>query len=306
MRYHTALLSCVLMVACADNVTPPDSSYESVNPAEPLANELVNPDERLGTVNSHVYGSFSVAAGGGVIMSGPANFPGKPKAGPGTCDQGLWINAQGKRTSGSVTKPHPHCFSPVATIEVVLEPISACYSGAQDALPVEELPADLAEPAEPSKELAEPSSCAKVAAVKGATLTVLTIRNQALAEDGTTLWDPATVHAVDFRETAPDNTTGKGVIVGYGIDAATLGTTNHRVGTLRIDLSQYASQTTALIHLNDAAGCDIDEQIESPCLNRVITATYNPLPVGGLGPTDASVEGFLWVMPASSPYNYTE
>jgi hypothetical protein len=40
----------------------------------------------------------------------------------------------------------------------------------------------------------------------------------------------------------------------------------------------------------------------------VITAVYNPLPadLGGIGPLDTAVEGFLWVTPASSPYNYTD
>ena len=309
MRY-AALLTCVLVLACTDQITPPDPSFE-----------LVNPTERIQGINAHVYGSFAVAAGGGVILSGTANFPGHPPAGPGTCDNGLWINAQGKRTSGSATKPHPHCFSKTAAIEVVLEPISACYSGAQDAVvdpaqppaeeptgaepaaePAGEAPAEPADPAAPKPG----SGCKGVKAVKGGTVTQLAIRYPGGTKPA--LWDEASVTSTDYKDntSVPDETSGTGIITAYAIDAATLGTTNKRVGTLKFDLSQYSNKI-AYLHLNDAAGCAIDETIESPCLNLPIKATYNPLPApDGLGPTDFSVEGFLWVTPANSPYNYTD
>jgi hypothetical protein len=295
------------MLACS----PDNSTFPTTKPSSELAFELVNTGERLGSVNAHVYGSFAVDAGGGVIMSGPANFPGHPPKGPGTCDKGLWINAQGKRTSGTSTKPHPHCFSAAATIEVVLEPISACYSGKQDTgeePPAEEQPpktgAEAPAPEEPPK---PGSGCPAVKATKGATTTQLLLRNLAFDENKRPLWEEASVTATDFDDDAtPDFTVGQGTITAYAIDASTLGTTNHRVGTLRIDLSQYKSNDSAYIHLINTGGCDIDEHIESPCLNKVITARYNPLPVGGLGPVDADVEGFLWVTPANSPYNYTD
>jgi hypothetical protein len=300
MRY-AALLTCVLVLACTDQITTPDPSFE-----------LVNPAERIQGINAHVYGSFAVAAGGGIILSGPANFPGHPPAGPGTCDNGLWINAQGKRTSGSATKPHPHCFSKTAAIEVVLEPISACYSGAQGEVgePAQPPAAEPAaeEPAEPAEPPTKPGSgCRGVLAVKGATNTELAFRYRKV-ENKVVLWEDAVVTSLDWNDNTfqPDNTVGTGKITAYAIDAATLGTTNKRVGTLTIDLAQYNNKI-AYLHLNDAAGCNIDETIESPCLNLPIMAKYNPLPApDGLGPTDFSVEGFLWVTPANSPYNYTD
>jgi len=310
MRALPALAALVaITVACSDSVTPPsDPSFE-----------LVNPAERLTTVNSHVYGSFAVAAGGGVILSGPANFPGHPPAGPGTCKNGLWINAQGKPTSGTATKPHPHCFSPSAAIEVVLEPISACYSGAQDevvepAQPPAEEPTGAEPAAEPAGEAtpAEPpkgtKTCPAIKAVKGATVTQLLVRQAGSDPTTGTPWTEASVTSTDFSDPAtPDVTEAAGIITGYAIDASTLGTTNKRVGTLRIELGVYKSLSLAYIHLNNAAGCRIDETIESPCLNLSIKATYNPLPApNGIGPVDTNVEGFLWVTPANSPYNYTD
>jgi hypothetical protein len=111
--------------------------------------ELVDAGQRISAdkVNAHVYGSFSdlsftykVGTPGGIgpIESGRAlGFPGNPKN-AGTCDMGLWINPQGKRTSGSMTKPHPHCVGAVEgseteeTMVVVLEPISATFTTSED------------------------------------------------------------------------------------------------------------------------------------------------------------------------------
>ena len=295
------VLAGILLFACTDS------------PVAPLgpSHELVDPTVRATSYNAHVYGSFAVAAGGGVITSGPANFPGHPPAGPGTCVDGKWYNAQSKGTSGTLTRPHPHCFSPSATIEVVLEPITACYTGTQDAAAEEpaEPGGETEAPAEPAAEAPkedpkEPATkgCTKKATVKGATVTYLLLT-------GITALDEASVEGTDFKdEFTPDLTQGLGTITAYAIDAATLGTTNQRVGTLRLDLTQYNSATESYVHLNDTPGCDIDEHIESPCLDKVVTAVYNPLPAeqGGIGPTDKAVEGFLWVTPASSPYNYTD
>jgi hypothetical protein len=297
MRSPTIAALAALALACSDAPTTPRPGFE-----------LVDPGLRVTTVNAHVYGSFSVAAGGGVIRSGPANFPGRPKGGPGTCQDGLWINAQGKPTSGSLAKPHPHCFSPSAAIEVVLEPISACYGGVQDkveepAPPAEgeEAPAEPAPAAEPPKPGAG-VTCKQKATKKGATVAILILTNEA---DGN-----GTVEGTsyDAPELGTSNTQGFGTIVGYAIEASTLGTTNKRVGTLTIDLGQYTNEAENYLHFNGQPGCNVDETIESPCFNKVITARYNPLPAaqGGIGPVDFATEGFLWVMPADSPYNYTE
>jgi hypothetical protein len=98
-----------------------------------------------------------------------------------------------------------------------------------------------------------------------------------------------------------------GIVTGYAIDATTLGTTNHRVGTLTLDLAQYNKLGFDVFAggADQDGNCVLDATITSPCLNKVITAKYNPLPEpDGLGPTDFSVEGFLWLEPADSPYNY--
>lgn len=296
MRPPIVAALAALALACSDAPTTPRPAFE-----------LVDPGLRIAQVNSHVYGSFSVAAGGGVIRSGPANFPGHPNAGPGTCQDGLWINAQGKPTSGSLTKPHPHCFSPSAAIEVVLEPISACYGGVQDKEEEPPAPAEgEAAPAEPTAVEKEPPvgtiTCAVKMAEKGVKIGVLILTNQTVAKgsiEGRTY---------DLPEFGTNNTTGLGLIVGYAIEASTLGTTNKRVGTLTFDLAQYTNASENYLHFNDEPGCNMDETIESPCFNKVITARYNPLPAeqGGIGPVDFATEGFLWVTPASSPYNYTE
>jgi hypothetical protein len=243
--------------------------------------ELTDPGIRIdaGAVNGHVYGSFRVGAGSGsatVITSGPANFPGHPPAGPGSCVNGLWYNPQGKPTSGSQSRPHPHCIQPAAAIELVLEPISVCLTSFT------------------------PVKCG-VKAAKGGVAAGLLFTN-ALAGD-------QEADLIGFASSDPtvqsDRTDPTGVLTAYAIDAATLGTTNHRVGTLTIDLAQYASTEVNYLDLDTSDGCAMDATIVAPCLNRVIRAVYNPLPApDGLGPTDLAVEGFLWISPASAPYNY--
>jgi hypothetical protein len=135
------LAAIVALGACNDATTllsPNGVNFELVD-----ATQRVNDTD----VNAHVYGSFSnlsftykvgTPGGAGPIESGVAlGFPGNPKN-AGTCDMGLWINPQGKRTSGTMAKPHPHC---VGTTEgsqseenmvVVLEPISAKFTTDED------------------------------------------------------------------------------------------------------------------------------------------------------------------------------
>lgn len=99
--------------------------------------ELYDATKRVAVndINARVYGTFAIEFGseGGyeVILSGEANFPGKPKGGPGWCDNGLWINSQGKRTAGSLDHPHPHCVRTgdgTEAVTVVLEPISVRHN----------------------------------------------------------------------------------------------------------------------------------------------------------------------------------
>jgi hypothetical protein len=99
----TSLIAVVLFTASctersADRVTDP-------------AFELVDPRQRLdpSMINAHTYGSFVLPfeAGAMTIRSGPANFPGNPSGGPGTCEDGLWINSRGTPTAGTSTRPHP-------------------------------------------------------------------------------------------------------------------------------------------------------------------------------------------------------
>jgi hypothetical protein len=233
--------------------------------------ELVNEDERIAAadVNAHVYGSFALQftetvgapASWGVIRSGPANFPGNPKN-AGTCDNGLWINAQGKRTSGSMDRPHPHCVGEIegdeqqVTVHVVLEPISAQYRTFGSA----------------GKELR-------------------------LGKEGSD-WLSASLTG------GGDHSRGEGIVVAYAIDASTLGTTNRRVGTLTFNLDQYHKNNIDYFETD----CTVGEDETAPrCLDLLITATYAPLAVGGVGQATeegGSVTGFLYWSPATAPFNY--
>jgi hypothetical protein len=248
--------------------------------------EVTNPTHRVnvGLVNAHAYGSFRVGVGAGgstVITSGPANFPGHPPAGPGSCVDGRWYNPQGKPTSGTLTRPHPHCLKAAPSIEVVLEPISVCFSSSLAA-----------------------ASCKKKA-VKGYSVgfAVFGLSDDESTDAVVEGWQP-----LDPSNTAtPPLTIGSGTVTAYAIDASTLGTTNRRVGTLTLDLTAFDSDAENLLDADGSDGCSIDATIIAPCFNRVITARYNPLPApDGIGPTDYAVEGFLWFTPAGAPYNYAD
>jgi hypothetical protein len=120
------LMGALALGACSDAAGPSAPRFE-----------LVDTEIRVASadVNAHVYGSFSIQITGqpGVIGFGDAaNFPGNPKN-AGTCgladgtDTGVWYNPQNRRTSGSESRPHPHCVSTEggASMLIVLEPISA-------------------------------------------------------------------------------------------------------------------------------------------------------------------------------------
>jgi hypothetical protein len=274
MRYQrVVLLSVTALAGC--------SSSDSVLPNSPSL-ELVNIRERHGAdnfyrdINAHIYGSFRVGASGSkstVIASGPANFPGSPPGGAGTCSNGTWYNAQGKATSGSLTKPHPHCIKPEAAIEIVLEPITACYS---------DFPNGGASCPDPG------GSSARL--VFGRSSEGAAYRLDGI--DASTEW---------YGAETP--------IVAYAIDATTLGTTNHRVGTLSIDFTQYqVFGVNYFANMSGGGSCIVGtHNVAYPCLNKVISTTYQPLPSpDGLGPSDATVEGFLWFQPASTAFNYSD
>lgn len=253
------------LLGCGDvTSTPPRPDFE-----------LTDPTQRwdANTVNSHVYGSFRIDLPGGatVITSGPANFPGHSPKGPGTCENGAWRSPQGKLHAGSMTKPHPHCISPQSAIEIVLEPVSSCFTDF------------------------ETFSCIVTHPAGGHTA-LLSISD---AGDGTG------VSGTTTGDARPGNSTsGFGVVTAYAIDAATLGTTNRRVGTLTFDLAQYNS---SLINYFAPAGpdaCVLDASIVAPCLNLIIQADYVPLPAPAGAGTAQTVPGFLWLSPATAPYNY--
>jgi hypothetical protein len=286
----------VRVLACSGDAptAPPDLRTTDGG----VDHELAPPDTRIEPeyVNAHVYGSFRVGTSGGaggVITSGPANFPGHPPAGPGSCEDGRWINANGRPTAGSLMKPHPHCIAASSSVEVVLEPISACYT-------IDGVPA-----------CREPT-----ALIKGLRINELVLgrffvedvkpvyRNVGLRgatqAGGIVVIGEPTAQTTMITKDMPTR------IVGYAIDAATLGTTNRRVGTIAIDLLDFASTTENL--LDFAAGeCLLDAALDAPCINRVITAVYQPLPApDGVGAPDTAVEGFLWMTAATAPYNYSQ
>ena len=175
--------------------------------------ELVDESIRIDAddVNAHVYGSFALnftetvgtPGGWGVITTGPANFPGNPKN-AGTCDNGLWINAQGKRTAGSLNKPHPHCVGQTVGTEeevpivVVLEPISARFFTSEDRTSGQTWQREL---------------------WLGTDLGAKVIGNGAKTE-------------------------ASGTVIAYAIDAATLNGINRRVGMLEFDMVEFNSNDT--------------------------------------------------------------
>lgn len=166
--------------------------------------ELVDPRQRIdpSLINAHTYGSFvlSFEAGPVTIRSGPANFPGNPPGGPGTCEDGLWINARGKPTAGSFDHPHPHCITSGSAMVVVLEPISSHAWN----------------PREGCKE--------------GSLCHFIYFSDPRL--------DLGVEFTPGIKGTGAQ-TVGDGVIVGYAIDARSLNGANVRVGTLTVDLNQY-------------------------------------------------------------------
>jgi hypothetical protein len=198
IKFVPLVVFAAVVAGCADSTSP-------VAPGAALP-ELVDGTKRVNAdqVNARVFGTFAIQVGTAsleVITSGPANFPGTPKDGPGTCVDGRWFNSQGKGTSGSLTKPHPHCLRSSVPVTIVLEPISARYSDPGNGQ--EQYSMDLAQG----------------------------------GGDGSAAYIYET-HPVS-GDVQKDQTVGKGVVQAYAIDASTLGTTNRRVGILTIDMTQF-------------------------------------------------------------------
>ena len=197
LRYQRRSLIAVVLLSAA-------CTESSTDRLSAPAFELVDPRQRIdpSLINAHTYGSFVLSIEGGpvTIRSGPANFPGNPPGGPGTCDDGLWINSRGKPTAGSLTHPHPHCISSTKAAVVVLEPISS----------------NAWNPRQVCKE--------------GSLCHFLYFTDPRL---------DLGVEFTPGIKGESGQTNGDGVIVGYAIDASTLNGANVRVGTLTIDLNQY-------------------------------------------------------------------
>ncbi len=131
MRRLIQLVLCVTPALSACGIDLSDSTTPlATAPSFQLYDARQVMDARR--VNVSVRGTFQVLAGTPPRVLGtggraePANFPGHPPAGPGTCIDGRWFNARGQGTSGSIENPHPHCFDPGTDgITIVLEPISS-------------------------------------------------------------------------------------------------------------------------------------------------------------------------------------
>lgn len=257
-----AALVAVGLVACSESPT------ESYVPQF----ELVEPTIRIAAedVNAHVYGSFSLsfdvsAPGGiGVILTGPANFPGNPKN-AGTCDNGLWINSQGKRTSGNLDKPHPHCVGETeggtSSIKVVLEPISVHNGGTAGA-------------ANEWLQFAVANNDGRVH-----------VTGSGESNWGTQAQGVLTAYAIDAATINSASPT--------------------RVGILTIDLDQYKSTGGSSVNYFTTGCTIDGAPGSPRCLNKVIGADYEPLAApDGVGSTTANVQGFLYWAAATSPFNY--
>jgi hypothetical protein len=215
-----------------------------------------------GTGGAEIVGT---PGGWGAILDGPGNFPGHPNN-AGWCYDGAWENPRGKLTSGSLDKPHPHCVGETG--------------GSQEEVIV--------------RVVLEPISA----------------RYETFGTDGQRL--ALGKHTSNCDEEDPDglcafltgnekHSRGVGIVVGYAIDLATLGTTNRRVGMLTFNLNQYHNNNVN--HFD--TDCVIGEEETAPrCLKPTITATYAPLDEGGVGTVTEDVTGFLYWSPATVPFNY--
>lgn len=271
-----------LIAACSDTPT-------TLVPGIPDL-ELVDVGQRVkdNKVNAHVYGTFSLQFGGGeaklVGRTGPGINPGNGKT-SGSCVEGLWYNPQGKPTAGSYTKPHPHCVEEVSgeMIQVVLEPISVEWGN----------------PGNSDNEFLRfgEDEIAGEMHVKWVG-----------AGQGNCKPNPNRPPCPPIEETG--HTHGEGIITAYAIDASTLNTTPKRVGILTFDLKSFTKKdgnlfkTECTVNEVTINGSNTPELIR--CLPHIFEARYEPLPVGGVGEETDKVEGFLYWVNATTPFNYSD
>ena len=259
--------------ACDDTkspVAPSDANFE-------LVDKTIRVD--ASQVNAHVCGTFTVTVPGtpgyvlgmeGVVAG---RVPGNSKP-LGTCDTGMWFNPQTKKTAGSESKPHPHCFVPgTEDLEIVLEPISVAWGN----------------PGQSDNEFLRFTS-----GEDGAKVKFVGAGNSDPTGNGNG-------NGNNDSETK-SHTKGDGVIEAYAILASTLGTTNQRVGIITIDLAtEFTKQDGNMFSSDCTFGTDAVR-----CLPEIITASYRPLTVGGLGLAADAVTGQLWWAAADKPFNYSD
>jgi hypothetical protein len=259
-----------LIAACSDTPT-------GLAPGAPDL-ELVDAGQRVKTtkVNAHVYGTFSLTVGDGeakiVGRTGPAIFPGNSKN-SGSCVEGLWYNPQGKPTSGSYTKPHPHCVEEVSgeMIQVVLEPISVEW-----------------------KVVGNPGNEFLIFGSDGGDAIEVKYVGGSNCPPNNKNCTPV-----------PGHTKGEGIIRAYAIDASTINTTPKRVGILTIDLAGFDKPDGNLFETD----CTMNEvtingdTVLIKCLPHEILADYEPL---GVGVSTTGVPGSLYWVKATTPFNYSD
>jgi hypothetical protein len=283
-----AALLAAGLVACDSNSSP-------LAPPDP-DKELIDPERRVGTDNLgenetlvHVYGNFSIVFGGQRDILGGGEeavfFPGKGKSGSGWCGvegkpelNGLWINPQGRRTSGSPDKPHPHCVRGDEGVEIILEPITAIH-----------------------------------VVVEEEALDEMLILGAPRGAGGGGAADEVYLHGTGRYGDTP-NTKGRGTIEAWAIVASTINDAEpRRVGKLTINLAaEY--EVAGLNVFADA--CVLDATIDYVrCLNHVIIADYEPYGDDPEGTAiisttmedgdERQITGMLYWAPAESAFNYT-
>lgn len=242
----------LLLAGCSENsgiIAPDSPNLELVDVGKRIAQD---------DINSWVFGSFVVTLQGGEPtlrilgadgQSEPANFPGIGVFYGGHCIYGTWYNPKGKRTSGSMDRPHPHCVEVSAggeSVRVILEPISSKHQ------------------------------------------TPGTSGNEHLFLGGDESCTTEDNLKVQFVRAGPSGsgypnsqTSGCGEVVAWAIDESTIWTTRARIGTLAIDLTQFdtdkgIASSTNLFDTDCGGVTSLNGLTVTGCLSKQIDATYTP------------------------------